>query len=75
MISFGQLLNYGEKVICILFIRFVYLHIKLRWLISAKQTLLHTYGRAVGPEGKLLFFVLATFYLEISTFITRYFEL
>ena len=32
------------------------------------------YGRALGPEGKLLFFVLATFYLEISTFITRNFD-
>ena len=25
------------------------------------------YGRALGPEGKFLFFVLATFYLGIST--------
>ena len=32
------------------------------------------YGRALGPEGKLLFVVLATFYLEISTFITRNFD-
>ena len=35
----------------------------------------YTYERALGPEGKLLFFVLATFYLEISTFITRNFEI
>ena len=26
------------------------------------------YGRALGPEGKFLFFVLATFYLKISKF-------
>ena len=33
------------------------------------------YGRALGPHSNFYFFVLATFYLEFSTFITRNFEL
>ena len=33
------------------------------------------YGRALGSHSNFYFFVLATFYLEISTFITRNFEI
>ena len=31
--------------------------------------------KSIRAEGKFLIFILATFYLEISTFITRNFEL
>ena len=40
----------------------------LKRIVSASLAI--SYGRALGPAGKLLFFVLATFYLIISTFIT-----
>ena len=41
---------------------------------SQYQNWCQSYGRALGPEGKLLFFVLATFYLVISTLLSRNFD-
>ena len=44
------------------------------WNVPLHPGIYCSYGRALGPEGKLLFFVLATFYLEISTLLSRNFD-